>query len=71
LFNQDKIGIIDEEILSCSPIVKEKIAFRNSLGFQAQIEDLQLNCCIPKENPKNNITGETVEKVPKSRFDVS
>ncbi len=30
-----------------------------------------LKCCIDRLNIKNNSTGETVEKVPKSRFDVS
>ena len=37
-----------------------KIAFRRSLGFQVQIEDLHLKCCILMENPKNNITGSTL-----------
>jgi len=27
LVNQEKMGIIDQEILACSPTVKEKIAF--------------------------------------------
>jgi hypothetical protein len=31
--NQEKIGIIDQEILSYSPTVKQKIAFGNILGF--------------------------------------
>jgi hypothetical protein len=44
-------------------IVKRKFAYGNGLVFQAQIGDLRLKCRIPKENPKNNITGETVEKV--------
>jgi hypothetical protein len=36
-------------------VIKGKIAFANSLGYQAQIEDLK--SCIPKENPKNIISG--------------
>ncbi len=44
-----------QEILLTLWIVKEKIAFGNSLGFQAQIEDLPLKCGTEKENPKNNI----------------
>jgi hypothetical protein len=34
--------------------VKGKIAFENSLIFQARIEDLLLNCCIHGENPKRS-----------------
>jgi hypothetical protein len=33
LGNQEKIRILDRKILSCSPRVKGKIAFGNSLGF--------------------------------------
>jgi hypothetical protein len=36
--NHEKMGIIDQEILSYSPTVKEKMAFGNGLRFQAQIE---------------------------------
>jgi len=35
LVNQEKIGIIDQEILSYLPTVKEKIAFGNSPRFQS------------------------------------
>jgi hypothetical protein len=34
-----------------------KFAFANRLSFQAQIEDLDLKCCILGKNPKNNISG--------------
>jgi hypothetical protein len=44
------------KILLISRVVKGKIAFKNSPGFQAQIEDLHLKCCILMENPKNNIS---------------
>jgi hypothetical protein len=37
--------------------IKGKIAFGNGPGFQAQIEELPLKCCILMENPKNNISG--------------
>jgi len=57
LVNEEKIGIIDQKILSYTPPVKEKFAFGNGLRFQAQIEDLCLKCGIPKENRKNNISG--------------
>jgi hypothetical protein len=33
------------------------MAFGNSLGFQVQIEDLRLKCCILGENPKNKSSG--------------
>jgi hypothetical protein len=36
-----------------------KIGFGKSLGFQAQIEGLHLNCCILRENSKNKKTGRT------------
>jgi len=35
LVNQEKIGIIDQKILSCPSTVKGKIVFGNSLRFQA------------------------------------
>jgi hypothetical protein len=44
-------------------VVKGKNAFRNGLGFQAQIKDLHLKCCIPKENPENNISV-TLHRIP-------
>jgi hypothetical protein len=59
LVNQEKIGIIDQEILSCSPTVKEKIAFENGLRFQIQIEALHLKSWILRENPKNKTSGGT------------
>jgi hypothetical protein len=31
--------------------------FRNSLGFQAQIEDLRLNCFTLRENSNNKTSG--------------
>ena len=46
-----------QKLLLTSRVVKWKIASANSPGFQAQIDDLHSNCCIPKENPKNNISG--------------
>ena len=47
----------NQVLLLTSKVVKRKIASGNSLDSQAQIEDLRLNYCIPKKNPKNNITG--------------
>ena len=41
-----------------------KISFGNSLDFQAQIEDLHLNCCILRENPK--ITAPEINAPPLS-----
>ena len=40
--------------------IKRKIAFGNSLGFQAQIEELPLKGGAEKENPKNDVTGSTL-----------
>jgi len=40
-------------------VVKGKIAFENSPGFQGQIDDLPLKCGTEKENPKNKISGST------------
>jgi hypothetical protein len=45
------------KILLISWEVKGKIAFENSLIFEAQIDDLGSKCCIPKKTPKNNISG--------------
>jgi hypothetical protein len=45
------------KILLSSRVVKGKIAYENSLGFQAQIEHLPLKCGTGEENPKNDITG--------------
>jgi hypothetical protein len=59
LVNQERIGIIDQMILSCSPTVKKKIAFENGLRFQIQIEDLHLKSCTPRENYKNKTSGST------------
>ena len=36
----------------------------NSLGFQAQSEDLRLECCILGKNPKNKSTGSNVAQDP-------
>jgi len=41
-----------QKILLISGPVKGKIFFGNSLGFQAQIEDLHLNYCLPRKIPK-------------------
>jgi hypothetical protein len=46
-----------QKILLTSWVVKRKIAFENSPGFQAQIDDLRLKCGILGENPKNKSTG--------------
>ena len=43
----------------------------NCRHFAGKIADFHLNYCILKENGENSTSGETVEKVPKSRFDVS
>jgi len=48
-----------KKILLTSWVVKGKIAYGNSLGFQAQIEDLPLKCGTEKENLKNKISGST------------
>jgi hypothetical protein len=40
--------------------IKRKIAFGNSLGFQAQIEELPLKGGAEKENPKNDATGRNI-----------
>ena len=41
------------KILLCAWVVKGKIAFENNFVFQAQIEDLDLKCCILRDDPKN------------------
>jgi hypothetical protein len=53
LVNQEKIGIIDQEILSCSPTVKEKITFGNSPGFQTHLDEFGLKFCIIGNDPEN------------------
>jgi len=60
LIDQATEGNDYQKILLISGPVKGKIVFGNSLGFQAQIEDLHLNYCIPRKNPKNNISGSTL-----------
>ena len=60
LVKQENIGLIDQKILSCSPPVKEKVAFGNGLPFHVQIEDLHLKCCILGRNSKNNISRKKV-----------
>jgi hypothetical protein len=40
-----------KKILLASKVGKRKIAFRNSLCSQAQIEDLLLKCCILGNGP--------------------
>jgi len=57
LVNQEKAGIIDPKILSYPTTVKGKIGFRNSLGFQAQIDDLRLKYCIVGGNLKIKSSG--------------
>jgi hypothetical protein len=57
LVTQEKVGINDRKILPYSPTVKEKIAFVTGLPFQAHIEGLGLEWCIPKEDSKISITG--------------
>ena len=52
LVNQKKRGIIDQKILSSPLTVKGKIGFRNSLGFQAEIDDLRLKYRIVGGNLK-------------------
>ena len=59
LVNHEKIGIIDQKILSFSPTVKEKIVFGNDLRFQIQIEDLHLKSCTLRKNSKNKTSGST------------
>lgn len=48
---------LSTKILLTARVVKGKIAFGNSLGFQSQIDDLHLNCCILGDDSKNNISG--------------
>jgi len=52
LVNQKKRGIIDQKILSSPLAVNGKIGFRNSLGFQAEIDDLRLKYRIVGGNLK-------------------
>jgi hypothetical protein len=47
----------NQKILLTSWVVKEKIAFGNSLGFQARIEDLHLKCGILGDGTKNKTSG--------------
>jgi hypothetical protein len=57
LVNQKKRGIIDQKILSSPLAVKGKIGFRNSLGFQAESDDLRLKYRIVGGNLKIRSTG--------------
>jgi hypothetical protein len=45
LVKQEKIGIIDQKILSYSTRVKEEIVFGNSSGFQTPLEEFGLKFC--------------------------
>jgi hypothetical protein len=38
---------------------QETLAFKNTLGFQAPIEDLCLEWCILEDYAKNKVTGST------------
>lgn len=42
-----------QKILLTLWVVKVQIAFENGPGFQAEIEDLNLKCCIPGDGSKN------------------
>jgi hypothetical protein len=46
------------KILLCEKTVKGNIAFGNTLDFTAEIEDLHLNYCIPKEISKTRLQEE-------------
>ena len=48
---------LPQKILLTSRRVKGKIAFRNGVGFQAQIEDLPVKRCILRNDLKNKGTG--------------
>jgi len=67
LVNQKKRGIIDQKILSSPLAVKGKIGFRNSLGFQAEIDDLRLKYRIVGGNLKIRSRKEELKK--KHSFD--
>jgi hypothetical protein len=56
-FTELQTQTIAPKILLTPWVVKGKIAFENSHGFQGQIDDLPLECGIEKENSKNNIAG--------------
>lgn len=45
------------KILFCYQAVKGKMAYGNSLGFQVQIDDLRLQCCMLGDNFKNKSSG--------------
>ena len=51
--------------------IRGKLPPQIVLIFLAKNTDFGLKYCIPEEEDKNTLSGETVEKVPKSRFDVS
>jgi hypothetical protein len=44
-----------------------KIAFKNSLGFQVKIEDLDLKCCIRKDDSKNKTSGRRCQVLGQTR----
>jgi len=62
LVNQKKRGIIDQKILSSPLAVKGKIGFRNSLGFQAESDDLRLKYRIVGGNLKIRSRKEELKK---------
>jgi hypothetical protein len=39
---------------------QETLAFKNTLGFQAPIEDLCLEWCILEDYAKNKVTGSNI-----------
>ncbi len=51
-----------QKILLTSRQVNRKIVSGNGLDFLAQIDDLRLKCCIPKENPKTLEKGDVAVK---------
>ena len=48
--------------------IKRNFAFGNSLGFQVQIDDLRLKCCILGEDSKNKSTGRKIAWGPPKIF---
>lgn len=52
----------------CQGILARDLPLETDSIFKAIVEDLSLKSCILAENPKNSITGETVEKAEMSRF---
>jgi hypothetical protein len=62
------VGFDDPKILRWEWVVKEEFAFGNSLGFQAQLEDLRLKYCILKEKAKNSTSGRKIAWRPPKIF---